>query len=150
LSYLFLMTYPGAPCLYYGDEIGLSGKHDPDCRGAFPWDESKWDHELRAFVQRAIALRQAQPVLRRGAYRGVYAGGEVYVFARQLDREVMIIALNASATTKQLDVPIAQVGLADGVYTDVWNGGPAVTAAQGALRALKLAPRSGCVLKPIG
>lgn len=150
LSYLFLFTYPGAPCIYYGDEIGLAGRHDPDCRGAFPWDEAKWDHELRAFVQKGIALRQAHPVLRRGSYRGVYAGGDVYVFARQLDREVMIVALNASTATKQLDVPISHIGLGDGIYTDVWNGGARWTAAKGAIRALKLAPRSGCVLMPAG
>jgi len=47
LATLFQMTYPGAPCIYYGDEIGLTGGKDPDCRKAFPWDESKWDHDLR-------------------------------------------------------------------------------------------------------
>ena len=33
------MTLPGAPCIYYGDEVGMEGGHDPDCRRAFPWDE---------------------------------------------------------------------------------------------------------------
>ena len=45
LATLLQMTLPGAPCLYYGDEIGLAGGNDPDCRRAFPWDETRWDHE---------------------------------------------------------------------------------------------------------
>ena len=40
LAYLFVMTYPGAPCIYYGDEIGLTGGVDPMCRKAFPWDQN--------------------------------------------------------------------------------------------------------------
>ncbi len=48
LGWLVLMTMPGAPCIYYGDEIGLAGEMDPDCRAAFPWDESRWDRELLA------------------------------------------------------------------------------------------------------
>lgn len=37
---LFQMTYPGAPCIYYGDEIGLEGGKDPLCRAGFPWDQA--------------------------------------------------------------------------------------------------------------
>jgi cyclomaltodextrinase / maltogenic alpha-amylase / neopullulanase len=40
------MTYPGAPMLYYGDEIGLEGGRDPDCRRAMLWDHTRWDHDL--------------------------------------------------------------------------------------------------------
>ncbi|MEZ4516832.1 MAG: glycoside hydrolase family 13 protein [Chloroflexota bacterium] len=37
LAFLCQMTVPGAPNIYYGDEIGLVGRNDPFCRGAFPW-----------------------------------------------------------------------------------------------------------------
>jgi glycosidase len=43
LAYLFQFAYPGAPAIYYGDEVVLTGGKDPGCRGAFPWDESKWN-----------------------------------------------------------------------------------------------------------
>src|SRR6185369_4935010 len=69
LAWLFLMTYPGAPCIYYGDEIGISGEHDPYCRKPFLWDESKWDTSLRSYVKEAIALRKQYPALRRGDFR---------------------------------------------------------------------------------
>src|SRR6476646_2550039 len=51
LAPLLQLTLPGAPCLYYGDEVGLTGGNDPGCRGAFPWDESRWDGAFRAFVR---------------------------------------------------------------------------------------------------
>jgi cyclomaltodextrinase len=47
LAFLFQMAYPGVPCIYYGDEIGLAGGPDPDCRRAFLWDEPEtWDRDL--------------------------------------------------------------------------------------------------------
>ena len=45
---------PGAPCIYYGDEIGVEGDHDPDCRGAFPWDEARWDRDGLAWTRRVV------------------------------------------------------------------------------------------------
>lgn len=47
LANLFLFTYPGAPSIYYGDEVGLEGGKDPDNRRAFPWVSSQWNTRLR-------------------------------------------------------------------------------------------------------
>ncbi len=62
LATLFQMTYPGAPCIYYGDEIGLTGGKDPGCRKAFPWDENRWDADLLATFQNTD--RFAPPICR--------------------------------------------------------------------------------------
>jgi neopullulanase len=146
LALLFLFTYPGAPCIYYGDEIGLTGRHDPDCRKTFSWDESRWDHGLRSFVKKCIALRGAQPALRRGAYHRLHARDGVYVFGRALGGEELVVALNVARATRTLDVPLSALGLDDGALTDVWSGAR-WTVAGGILRELRLAPRSGVVLK---
>jgi hypothetical protein len=58
-----------------------------------------------------------------------------------------VIALNASSATRTIDVPLGPIGLASGALTDVRNGGPIWPFADGQLRDLKLAPRSGGVLK---
>ncbi len=147
LSYLFLFAYPGAPCIYYGDEIGLLGKHDPHCRNSFPWDEAKWDHDLRGFVQRCIALRKSYPALRRGSYHRLYAHDEVVAFARWLGNEKLIIVLNASTATKTIDLSLGAIKVNDAIASDVWNGGTLTPIEAGQLREVKIAPRSGAVLK---
>ena len=43
LAFLFQFAFLGAPAVYYGDEIGLRGGKDPECRGTFPWDEGRWN-----------------------------------------------------------------------------------------------------------
>ncbi len=63
---LFIMTYPGTPCVYYGDEIGLCGGKDPDNRGCMKWDETQWNMDIYNFYKKAIAIRNENIELRRG------------------------------------------------------------------------------------
>ena len=85
LATLFQMTYPGAPSIYYGDEIGMAGGHDPANRGAFPWHQTdSWNTELLHEFQRLIALRRERPSLRRGSFQFLWATGDVVAYARQL------------------------------------------------------------------
>jgi neopullulanase len=140
-----MFTYPGAPCIYYGDEIGLDGKHDPDCRKTFPWDESRWNHDLRAYFQRCVALRKAHPALRRGSYTVLLSENEVYAFARQLNGETLVVALNLSRETREALLPIESKMDNGVVLRDVW-GQDTCTVAGGRLQGLKLSPRSGLVL----
>ena len=71
LAVLLQATLPGAPCTYYGDEIGVEGDHDPDCRRAFPWDEARWDRAGLEWTRASFAARHALPALRRGTFRVV-------------------------------------------------------------------------------
>jgi alpha-glucosidase len=57
LAVTLLFTYVGVPCIYYGDEIGLEGHGDPDCRRPFPWDESRWNQELLTHYKTLITLK---------------------------------------------------------------------------------------------
>ena len=135
LAALFQMTMPGAPCIYYGDEIGLSAGDDPLCREAFPWDDaSAWDMDLLDFYQQATALRHRYPVLRTGAFEHIYAKGELYVFRRVLGDEQAIVVFNTagSPTPVTLDLP----GSGPAVYNQAWPlpGGHSFSTIQGKLR----------------
>ncbi len=101
LALTFIFSYPGAPCIFYGDEIGLGGRHDPECRQPFPWDERKWNHDLRSFVKALIALRKQHPALRAGKYTRVYSADGVYAFKRSSESESLLVVINAgdSAST---------------------------------------------------
>jgi len=145
LAALFMFTYPGAPSIYYGDEIGLEGQHDPDCRRTFPWDENRWNHGLRDFFKRCIELRKAHPALRRGCYTVLWSKNDVYAYAQQRDGETVIVALNLSRETRHVALPVKGVVENQTALRDVW-GSSVFTIARGKLHDLKLAPRSGLVL----
>jgi neopullulanase len=105
-----MMTLPGAPCIYYGDEVGLSAAGDPYCRGAFPWhDHESWDLDLLAHYREAIALRNQQPVLRVGEFRTLFAADKVYAFRRELDGKHAIVVFNAATEDEQVRIPLNDV-----------------------------------------
>ncbi len=152
LATLFQMTYPGAPSIYYGDEVGLEGRHDPGCRGTFPWDPSRWDQELREYVQRCIALRKAHPALRRGEYARLYAGHETVAYGRRLGSETLVVILNSGRQPVTVDLPVTEY-LDDGtVLHDVTDrprsgGDGSATVIQGHLHGVRVPARAGMVLE---
>lgn len=118
LALLFMFTFPGAPCIYYGDELGLSGKHDPDCRQAMPWQsEETWNHGLLAYTKRLAELRHEHPALRRGSFKTLHAGAGLYLYLRELEGEKLIGALNVSGegASLRLDLHIPELA---GSYQD--------------------------------
>jgi glycosidase len=110
LALLFQFAYPGAPAVYYGDEVGLEGHGDPDSRRAFPWDPGDWKPELRPFVQTLIALRKARPSLRRGDFKrlAVDPTTGLYAFERGLGAEKTFVVLNLSETPLTASIPLPQ------------------------------------------
>jgi neopullulanase len=109
LAVVMQMTLPGAPCIYYGDEVGLEGGADPDCRRAFPADPAARDQNLRAFVQAAIGLRHAHPALRgAGAFRSVAAQGMTHVHVRAGAGEVLLVAVNAGEALQRVEVGVPE------------------------------------------
>jgi len=104
LAWLFIMTTSGAPCIYYGDEIGLDGGHDPDCRKSFPWDESNWDKGLLGYAKDVIALRKKNPALRRGDHKRLYATDGVYCYSRAFENKTFIVGMNASESPYLVEV----------------------------------------------
>lgn len=147
LAVLLQMTFPGAPCVYYGDEIGMEGGDDPDCRRAFPWDESLWDADLRDWYRRCIRLRHMYPALRRGEFRRLYADRTVYAFARLLPPEPpLVVVINVGEAPADFKVTVTFSGDRNltGLWTDLLSG-QSFPVAEGALR-LTLPPLSGSVL----
>lgn len=111
LALTFVMGFPGAPCLFYGDEIGIAGSQDPDCRQPFPWEASKWNSDLREFVKKLIGLRQSYAPLRRGDFQRLFADHGAYAFSRRLGKQRAVIAL--SAAEQEQSVQIDDVSLAE-------------------------------------
>jgi neopullulanase len=131
LATLFQMLYPGAPCIYYGDEIGLTGGKDPMCRASFPWDQTRWNHELRDFFKQAIALRHAHPALRRGYYKTLYGEGAVYSLSRKLADDHIVAVFNVGYEPQTALIPTGDL-LGEGrQLADVWTGDRYTVGAKG-------------------
>ena len=145
LALLFLFTYPGAPCLFYGDEIGLSGGHDPECRKGFPWDETRWNHDLYNYTKALIALRKAQPCLRRGSYQRLLAEGRVFAYARTLEELSLIVAINAEEATAKAVIPMELPGSKQA--PNAIFGPDAHLHNENGQLSVELPPRSGIIIR---
>ncbi|WP_052351578.1 glycoside hydrolase family 13 protein [Deinococcus pimensis] len=139
LATIFQMTYVGAPCVYYGDEVGLAGGPDPDCRRAFPWDERTWDHVTLELTRRLAHARREHRVLSRGSFEVLTAFGETLAFRRVLDGRAAYVLLNADRARQVVYL----AGLVPGTYTDVVSG---ETVRFGEHHTFSLEPRAGMVL----
>jgi glycosidase len=143
LATLLLLTFPGAPCIYYGDEVGLPGKLDPDSRRSFP-PKDEWDEELWQWHQDLIRLRHSYPALRTGDYKILHAEGLVYVFARTLAASELIIAVNSGTENASVEVPTDKLQseprrLLYGEAELQWDSNRNTL-------SLQLPPRQGCVI----
>jgi cyclomaltodextrinase len=145
LATLLLLTFPGAPSIYYGDEVGLPGALDPDSRRGFPL-EADWELDVLDYHKQLIALRHKYAALRTGAYHILFAEGAVYVFARILGHEEIVVAVNVSTEPAQISFEPANLKsshekLLYGKGEFVWKG-------DGETRHLELMlpARSGLIL----
>lgn len=125
----FQFAYLGAPFIYYGDEAGMWGADDPDCRKPMLWPEFSYDSEVAhpcdyrddctytrpvdtvafdstmfQFYQDLIALRQKHPALRRGTYATVFTDDKkgLFAFRRQSEDETILAVFNQYTRTKRL------------------------------------------------
>ena len=109
LALTFLFTYVGVPAIYYGDEIGLEGGVDPDCRRPMIWDKNQQNINLLNFYKRMIKLRRESRALRRGNFKSLYQHDNLYCFSRQLNEEKIIIALNNSVKNQEINIPLPEI-----------------------------------------
>jgi neopullulanase len=142
LAMLFQMTMPGAPTIYYGDEIGLEGGYEPASRGAMPWDQSAWDMDLLGFVRSIIQLRKAYPTLRRGTYKTLVAEGDRYAFERVYQGQRLVVVFNTGSDETTISVPAAQAA----GQPNILFGYPLEVALNDRTMTIKAPPRSGAVI----
>jgi glycosidase len=147
LSTLMQMVYPGSPCIYYGDEIGMVGGKDPFCRGAFLWDEKDWNRDLRNFVKKTIALRHAHPALRRGDYVTLLAKDTLYALGRQLDEDRVVIAFNVGQSIAEARIPVGEFLSEGTVLRDAFLKDE--TKVENGEAIVPIFPRSGVALEVI-
>lgn len=94
LAVLLQMTFPGMPCVFYGDEKGLCGESEPEYRRPMAWDASS---PLEEVYRRMIVLRKTHPALRDGSFHTELACGGVYRYSRVWNGTKITVAMNLGA-----------------------------------------------------
>jgi len=96
LAILLQMTLPGVPAVYYGDEVGLLGRRDPDCRRTMPWNAGEWNTELLTYYEQLIRARKEHPSLTLGGFEPLLKDDtkSAYVFQRKHKGESTVISVN--------------------------------------------------------
>lgn len=140
---IFQFTYLGAPAIYYGDEVGMEGGKDPDCRRPMVWDPAKQNLELLHLYQQMIQIRRTHPALQHGSYRLVYTDdkAKLLVFERAYQGERILSVLNVGDEAQTLTIPFAGWGI-KGEVQDLLSG----TVYSAGKAALELQANSGAVL----
>ena len=115
LAATLLFTYPGVPCIYYGDEIGMVGADDPDNRRCMNWDQSTWNTDLRAYFKQLIHLRRSSPALSHGGFQLLYAEGNTVAFMREAPQERLLIVARR-AEDELAALPVRSAALPDGTH----------------------------------
>jgi glycosidase len=141
----FTLSVRGIPQLYYGEEIAMEGKDDPDNRrdfpGGFPGDPRNAfdasgrrpkEQKMFEWTHAWIRLRAEHSALRSGNLTDLFYDDDAYVFARQDKTETVIVAFNRESKETKIKVPVRAIGLRDEaqlvpLYGDaelvpVWNG----------------------------
>ncbi len=122
LTALLQMTYVGAPMIYYGDEIGMMGGRDPDCRRTMIWDTLHWNFDLLDFFKKTIAIRNEYEVFRRGSYRTFLIDNDknLFGFIRETKSQKAIVILSRNERCQDIEVisPFEHINK----WTDVLNG----------------------------
>ncbi|MES1039537.1 glycoside hydrolase family 13 protein [Peribacillus simplex] len=108
LIHAILLTFNGSPCIYYGDEIGLTGGMDPGCRKCMVWEEEKQNAELLNEIKALISLRKEERLLANdGKFKFLDTAGNENIVAYQKynEKRTVVILINPTDDQQTFTLP---------------------------------------------
>lgn len=134
---IFQMTFVGAPMIYYGDEIGLTGGPDPDNRRTFNWDNTTWNTEIFNLYKQLISIRKSYPALRTGSFKTLLVDNArgIYAFGRWDATNQIAVALNNTTSAQTVTIPVWQMSVPNGAVMVDQLSGTSYTVVDGAVTA---------------
>jgi cyclomaltodextrinase len=151
---IFMLTTPGIPCHYYGDEVGMTGLAGGDnqaVRQPMPLPSEEWPDTERAIYREMAhlaAIRMGHPALRYGSYVALETGYTVYSYLRQYGHERAVVVLSSGDAVSSLAIPVGREGVPDGaMFRDVLDTEqPVFTVQGGNLMLDRIYPHWGRIL----
>ena len=153
IASLIQFTVPGAPTVFYGDEVGLTGDDDPDDRRTYPWQDRGGtpDQSLFTHYQTLNSLRRANDVLVHGDFKALLAddAAQVVAYGRKTNRQAAVVIINRSAQAQSVSISVAGYLPADLTLQQAYlvgSSGPnSVTVADGTING-SVGPLSAVLL----
>lgn len=105
------ITLPGAPTVYYGDEVGVCGFTDPDNRRTYPWGNENL--ELLEYHRYMNKWHRIRKELKTGSLIRLISTGGVVCYARVLKDNISVVIINAGEYTEKTDIPLYLTGMRD-------------------------------------
>ena len=99
-AFSLLYACEGAPMVYYGDELGMSGDNDPGCRAGMEWEKLDNQPELMQMIKSYNQGRSDHSVWRKGTQSVYYLDSDTIAIKRSLSREALIFVINRAGTAK--------------------------------------------------
>lgn len=103
MAFVFELFYLGCTSVYYGTEIGLDGKGDPDCRKAMPWNEKKWDKKLLKEYKQLIKISNEHKVFKNGDFRWI-KNKNILSFKRKNETAEIQVFINNSGKKQKIEL----------------------------------------------
>jgi alpha-glucosidase len=112
-----LLTYPGVPSIFAGDEIGLEGSSGEDSRRTFNWeDQSSWDTEFLSHVKELISMRKQHDAFINGGLRWVLVEDDCIAFLRESKKETILVFVSRKAVKTSIDLSKLDYVVKAGLY----------------------------------
>jgi len=155
VSVLFLLTYPGVPSIFYGDEVGLDGGYDPACRKPFPWgridkkegmffSDEKYQN-LFSLFKNLIDIRKRLKIFSFGTIQLVYAENDVLVYFRKFENQTALVVINRKNESSVTDLNVSNLVPNGVVFEDILSNSNTAPVTNGILTQ-KIEPLSGAIL----
>lgn len=120
--FTLLLTFIGTPCIYYGDEIGMSGTQDPGCRKCMEWEKEKQNADLFNHIQKLVQLRMTHPLLRNAgelSFIDPEHHDNCLAYMKSNDDNTILVILNTSENSVEYPLPY---GLNEKTVKNLWTG----------------------------
>lgn len=116
IAYLLMFLSAGAPNIYYGGEVALTGDHDPDNRKPMIWDINKQDLDFLNFIKTLINLRNKYPSFKVSDYTFIN-DADLLIFTKEFENEQLLVIINNNDSDKTISLP----NILNKTYLNVFN-----------------------------